>query len=60
MSTESKANNRYQLVNTVAKQAKVIIRQDHGMQKSNHSAIREAMDHKDEPQVGHPVELSDR
>lgn len=53
MSTESKANNRYQMVNTVAKQAKVIIHQDHSMQKSNHTAIREAMD-KD------PVQASDQ
>lgn len=51
MSTESKANNRYQMVNTVAKQAKVIIHQDHSMQKSNHTAIREAMDREPTPQA---------
>lgn len=52
MSTESKANNRYQMVNTVAKQAKVIIHQDHSMQKSNHTAIREAMDTKPNQEAG--------
>jgi hypothetical protein len=52
MSTESKANNRYQMVNTVAKQAKVIIHQDHSMQKSNHTAIREAMDKDPNREVG--------
>ncbi len=48
MSSESTANNRYQMVNTVAKKAKVIIRQDLNMQKSNHTAIREAMDKKNQ------------
>ncbi len=50
MSTQSEpgSNNRYQMVRTVAKKAKVIVHSDHGMPRNNHSAIREAMAHKSE------------
>lgn len=43
------SENRYQLVNSVAKKAKVLISHDSSAQLSHHNAIREAMQHEDEP-----------
>lgn len=45
--------NRYQLVNHVAKRAKVLIHHDPAAQMSNHSAISQALTQKDEPQQPH-------
>jgi len=41
--------NRFQLVNSVAKKAKVIISHDMSAQISHNKAIRAAMDQKDDP-----------
>lgn len=40
--------NRYQLVNNVAKRAKVMITHDTSSQLSNHKAIHAAIEHKEE------------
>lgn len=45
------AENRYQLVNTVAKKAKVMLTHDTAAQISNHNAINSAIkQQKEEPQ----------
>lgn len=41
--------NRYQLVNNIAKKAKVLISHDPSAQLSNHRAIHEAMQQEDQP-----------
>ncbi len=49
-STQSQAeDNRYQLVNNIAKRAKVLINHDTSAQLNNHRAIHEAMQQEDEP-----------
>lgn len=62
MSTEQTSQtqteeNRYQLVNNIAKRAKVLISHDPAAQLSNHRAIHEAMQQEDELPV-HSSQLS--
>lgn len=47
-SARAPEENRYQLVNTVAKKAKVIISHDMSAQISHNNAIRTAIESKDE------------
>ena len=52
MSTPPQSENRYQLVNTIAKKAKVLINHDTNAQLSQHGAIHNAMtNEEDEPQT---------
>lgn len=56
MTTKKKAEeNRYQLVNNVAKRAKVLVTHDqYTAPPSNHNAIREAMQQEDDPRPSAP------
>lgn len=46
--------NRYQLVNNVAKRAKIMISHDSSSQLSNHRAIHAALQNKEEPAAAPP------